>query len=139
MTIRRPRRLPPEINLTPLIDILFIVLIFLVLTATFADMTTFQVNLPPATTGGEPPARQIPGRVVVSVAADGTVQITGDIVTADELARRLQSRPDRDRLTLVLSADARASHGDVVAVMDRIRRAGILRISIETRMVDSQL
>lgn len=138
MTIRRPRRLPPEINLTPLIDILFIVLIFLVLTATFADTTTFQVNLPPATTG-EPSARQIPGRVVVSVAADGTIQIAGDIVTADELERRLQSRPDRDRLTLVLSADTRASHGDVVAVMDRIRRAGILRISIETRMVDSRL
>jgi biopolymer transport protein ExbD len=42
--------------------------------------------------------------------------------------------PARDRATLVLSADERASHGAVVGVMDRIRRAGILRISIETRL-----
>jgi biopolymer transport protein ExbD len=87
----------------------------------------------PAVSTGETDRDDRPDRIVVAVAADGTIDLNGDIVTLGDLEDRLQAYPDRDRVSVILSADERARHGGVVAVMDRIRRAGILRLSIDTR------
>jgi biopolymer transport protein ExbD len=133
MKFQRSERVEPSINLTPLIDILFIVLIFLVLTTTFEQATMFQVNLPQATTG-ERQAREAPGLISIGIGADGSIEIGGARVSLSQLSRQLAGIVEPERASVRLRADALASHGIVVRVMDTVRQAGIFRLDIETRM-----
>ena len=131
MRVTRRRRPSAEIILTPLIDILFIVLLFLVLTATFTDSTSLGLLLPQAATGLRE-TQQLPGTIRITVDADGTPGIDGQPVSLDDLGGLLDAVADKDALNVLLAADRSASHGDVVAVIDAVRQAGIFRLSIET-------
>ena len=92
MRVTRRQRPSAEIILTPLIDILFIVLLFLVLTATFTDSTSLRLSLPQATTGIRE-TQQLPGTIRISVDADGALGIDGRPVSLDDLGRLLGNRP----------------------------------------------
>ena len=131
MRVTQHRRPSAEIILTPRIDILFIVLLFLVLTATFTDSTSLRLSLPRATTG-LCETQQLPGTIRITVDADGTPGIDGRPVSLDDLGRLLDAVAGKDALNVRLAADRSASHGDVVAVIDAVRQAGIFRLSIET-------
>jgi biopolymer transport protein ExbD len=119
-----------EITLTPLIDILFIVLLFLVLTATFTEQTVLRVALPRAATG-EPSVEDV-SVVRVLVDADGQVYLGDRIHTLDEVRTRLHAMGDPDRARVTIAADRAASHGSVVQVLDLVRQAGIVRVNIQT-------
>ena len=86
MNFRRRRRTGRRdvINLVPLIDILFIVLVFLVLTATFREMTELRVNLPAAETG-ELIRRDDQDRLEIVLDATGQLHVAERRVTLDEL------------------------------------------------------
>ena len=131
MRVTRRRRPSAEIILTPLIDILFIVLLFLVLTATFTDSTSLSLSLPPAATGIRE-MQQPPGTIRITVDANGALGIDGRPASLDDLGRLLGAVADRDALDVLLAADRSARHGDVIAVIDAVRQAGIFRVSIET-------
>jgi biopolymer transport protein ExbD len=130
MRFQRTARDLPSINLTPLIDILFLVLMFLVLTATFRGTFALDLMLPAAETAA-PASVEAPNIVRVVVTADGQVLMEDRPVSLEEFERRLTALPGRDRLSIILSADARSRHGDVVAVMDRVRRASIFNVRLE--------
>lgn len=132
MRFERPHRVEPSFNLTPLMDILFIVLIFLVLTTTFKEATTFQVQLPTAQTSEVEPT-EFPGLISISVARDGALDLGGESVTLTQLEERLAATVDPQMVTVRLRADADVNHGVVVQVMDAVRRNGISQLSIETR------
>lgn len=127
---RQPRE--ASINLTPLIDILFIVLVFLVLTTTFRESTQLRIRLPEAFTS-ETLRSSPPGSFRVTVAEAGQLFVAERPVSLAEL-RALMREIGRapEAWTLLLSADERAEHGRVVEVMDLARRNRIFRISIET-------
>ena len=131
MRVTGRRRPSAEIILTPLIDILFIVLLFLVLTATFTDSTSLRLSLPQARTAIRE-AQQLSGTIRITVAADGTLGSDGHPVSLDDLGRLLGAVADKDAVNVLLAADRSASHGEVVAVIDAVRQAGIFRLSIET-------
>jgi biopolymer transport protein ExbD len=131
MRFQRTARDLPTINLTPLIDVLFLVLMFLVLTATFRGAFVIDLTLPTAQSG-TPASVTAPGVVRVVLSQDGQVTVEERRLTLDELERLLTSLPDRETLQVVLSADGRTPHAGVVAVVDRVRRAGILGLRIET-------
>lgn len=124
------RRPGAEISLTPLIDILFIVLLFLVLTATFTEQTTIRIALPRAVTGEPVPVS--PSMVHVVVDVDGQVFIDGEVRTSDEVRTRLLAIPDPDRARVTIAADRAVSHGAVVQVLDLVRQVGIVRVDIQT-------
>jgi len=131
LNLRRARSVEAGINLTPLIDILFIVLLFLVLTATFREATRLRVQLPEAGSGMRVP----PGdsrEIRVGVSASGELMLGDRIVDREELEDLLATVAKPSETTLLLSADERAEHGRVVGVMDLARRHGIRRIGIET-------
>lgn len=130
MTFAPPRRAGAEITLTPLIDILFIVLLFLVLTATFTEQTVLRIALPKTATGEHHPHE--PGAVRILVDAGGNVYLDGRIRTLDDVGRQLQAILEKDRALVTVSADEHASHGRVIQVVDLIRQAGIFRLDIET-------
>jgi biopolymer transport protein ExbD len=131
MRFRSTPRAAPEINLTSLIDILFIVLIFLVLTTTFRQSTSLRLALPEATTG-ERSDTEPRDLLTVSIDASEQIYLQDQPVSLEELDPLLRSAFEADEPELVIAADARVSHGRVVAVMDSARGAGIRRLRIET-------
>lgn len=131
MNFRRSlRREEPEINFIPLIDVLLVILIFLMVTTTFAKYSELQVNLPSAT--GEP-TNDRPAELVVGVAADGHYTVDKRVVVfrdpagfAQELQRVAAGRKDP---IVIIYADAGASHQAVVNVLESARLAGLAKVT----------
>jgi len=136
MMLRRPRRVEPEINLTPLIDILFTVLMFLILTTTFREATEMAIVLPESRTG-QPLPVDTPARVRIEVDAEGRVAVAGRQIPLSRLVAELTTIPVTPATQLLLTADERTPHGRVVEVMDAAREAGALQLSIETYRMDT--
>ena len=130
MTFRPARRAGSEIILTPLIDIMFTVMLFLVLSATFTEQTVMRISLPRAATSTATSTDTNLVRILVDV--DGRVYLDGHVATLDDVRRRLEAIPDADRAFVTISADENARHGRVVQIVDLIRQAGIFRLDIET-------
>ena len=129
MQFTRSSRQVPEFNLTPLIDILFIVLMFLILTATFRESTFLRLALPEASTGEQ--HAEVKSQLVIVIGADDALQMSGAPVTLDDLAVALEAVANTDG-EVVLAAHREATHGIVVRVMDLARRAGVDHLDIET-------
>jgi len=134
--VKFQRRIQDElsINLTPLIDVVFLLLIFFMVSTTFTRETRLAVNLPEA--DGEPAqdARQV---IEISVSRSGGYAIDGRPLVNAQLSTLMQgleevSRGDRTT-ALVLIADADATHQSVVTAMDAIGQSGFSRLSIATR------
>lgn len=124
---RRTRHDPTQINLTPLIDVLFSILIFVLASASLAAVGELPIDLPEsgsATKGSGSP-------IVVSVGADLAIAVAGipaTLASAEEtLARALGAAPDQ---TVVLHADRTVPAGVIVDLYDAAARAGAERIAI---------
>ena len=131
---RGTRREDPEINLIPLIDVLLVILIFLMVTTTYARFSELQITLPEARGDS---AKDVPAQITVNVDASGTYVVnhaapsTGGVealVTALQAAAQGAKDP-----VVVISADANASHQSVIRVMDAARRAGYPRVTFVTQ------
>jgi biopolymer transport protein ExbD len=130
MRFRAGERAQAEINLTPLIDILFIVLLFLVMTATFARRTFVQIDLPEAATGA--PEGTDPSVIRIDLDAGSRLYLAGQALTVDGLRRHLGGLAAKEGLTVVLAADERTPHGQVVQIIDVVRASAIPRLHLET-------
>ena len=130
MRFRRNTRENPEINLIPFIDVLLVVLIFLMLSTSYANFTELQVTLPTADADA---SRDRPREITVSVSADGRYSVNGDAVDGRsvELLTMALSRAaeGRNDMPIIVSADATSAHQSVINVMDAARRAGLARIT----------
>lgn len=123
-----------EINITPLIDILFILLLFFILTSTFEifQEQAIEITLPQAQTGQ---AITADTRWIVSVSANNELLLAGQPITLRELETRLVEDIRRDQvLDPSIFADEKAHHGIVVQVLDLFRRHGIHHVQIEVRI-----
>jgi len=134
---RGSRRDDPEINLIPLIDVLLVILIFLMVTTTYARFSELQINLPEAQ--GET-AKEDPLQITVSVNEQGRYEVNQTVLengNVDGIVRALQTAagPEKDPV-VVISADAHATHQSVVRVMDAARRAGFPRVTFVTQSGD---
>lgn len=131
---RGSRRDDPEINLIPLIDVLLVILIFLMVTTTYARFSELQINLPEAQ--GDT-AKEEPLQLTVNISEQGRYEVNGAVlgeVGVESIVRALQAAagPEKDPV-VVISADARATHQSVVRVMDAARRAGFPRVTFITQ------
>lgn len=133
MKFRQVRRELPALNLTPLIDIVFLLLIFFMVTTSFSRETRLLVSLPEASGSAENAAESIE----VLVDSEGGYAINGRrLVNAevDSLVRGLELESGGDvSLLVVLVADAEVQHQSVVSAMEAIGRAGFTSLSIATR------
>jgi biopolymer transport protein ExbD len=130
---KQVRRELPALNLTPLIDIVFLLLIFFMVTTSFSRETRLLVSLPEASGSAENATESIE----VLVDKEGGYAINGRrLVNAevDSLVRGLELESGGDiSLLVVLVADAEVQHQSVVTAMEAIGRAGFASLSIATR------
>ena len=120
----------PQIDLTPLIDCLFMLIIFFVLTMSFSK-PVLEVILPEATNAETSQARN---ELLVSVKADGTLYLNAAPATIEEIARALDEAPER-LLNIYMAEEAPFSR--FVAVMDLAKTKRNGRFVISTRRPES--
>ena len=135
MNFRRGRSADaPEINLIPLIDVLLVIIIFLMLTTTYAKFSGLEINLPTADTSKQP---EQPNEVNVVVTAAGQVLVnktplpTPSVSAISDALRRAAGEA-KDPV-IVINADAKATHQSVVDIMQSAQTAGFPRIAFATQ------
>lgn len=135
MKFRRKPRENVEINLASLLDVVFILLLFFVVTTTFTRETQLKVDLPEADSA-EPVLDTQRKQLEVQIAADGSYALNGQSLVKSDLAtlsRALQKESAGDSsLPLVISADARTPHQAVITAMDAAGKLGFVHLRIST-------
>ena len=132
MNLKRTQRDEPDLNLTPLIDVVFLLLIFFMVTTTFVKEADLQIVLPESTAKAETQQR-VP--VEIAIDAQGRYFINQKEVvntTLETLVIALKKAKVDKKLGIVIRADARTPHASVVTAMDASGQAGISKISIAT-------
>ena len=119
----------PEIQMTPLIDMVFILLIFFVVTTSFVSQTGLNIQRPQSTSSQILPHENI----TIEIDSNGRITIenqrVGLLSLKSLVQKRLRSEP---KLTVVLEADKTLSLDRVVSVMDEIRAAGVDKVALAT-------
>lgn len=134
MKFRKRRRDEVTLDMTPLIDAVFLLLIFFAVATTFTKETRLGIDLPEAS--GQPPAAA-KNAIEVSVSESGEFAVNGNaLVNAERATLRealLAASGGRKDLPFFLTADAKATHQHVVTVMDVAGELGFVNLSIVTR------
>jgi len=126
MRFTRTPKDDPEINLIPMIDVLLVIIIFLMLTTTYARQAELKINLPTADADKK---LERTNELNVVVSASGQYSVQGKLVAsrdvnalADELRR---AASELKQPIVVISGDSNASYQSAIRIMDAARRAGI--------------
>lgn len=120
--------------MTPLIDVVFLLLIFFMVTTTFSRETRLLVNLPEANAEA---AESDPAQIEILVARDGSFSINGRALINSRIETLVQGLEiesgGNHNLPILLIADADATHQSVVTAMDGIGQSGFIRLNIATQ------
>jgi len=127
---RRRHQLKGElgtIDIAPLVDVVFQLLIFFMLTSSFIFQPGIKVNLPKAITS------EVVGEenIVITITADNLIYLNGKLATVKELDAKLKAYVNKN-LPLLIKADKKCSLGRVVEVWDTCRKLGLAQVNIAT-------
>jgi biopolymer transport protein ExbD len=138
MNLRTPRKEEPELNLIPLIDVVFMLLIFFMVTTTFTRDSGLQIELP---TADAEQTEAKPDTIEITIDAEGRYYVNQQALVnthLDTLKRAIeQTAGERRDTPLVISADARTPHQAVVSAMDAAAQLGFVRITFATRQAEA--
>lgn len=131
MKLLNLKRRRPEVQMSPLIDVIFLLLIFYAVTTQFVTDQRLKLDLPDAKTAEEAGIGREENPPVVTIARDGTVWIDEEEIRPEDLESRLSAlvkrRPDQ---TVILKGDEGADYGVVVHVLDTARSVGAKSIQM---------
>ncbi|WP_308367500.1 MULTISPECIES: biopolymer transporter ExbD [unclassified Microbulbifer] len=134
MQFRRQAREQDGVNLTPLIDVVFLLLIFFMVSTTFTKESHLKLDLPEA---AGPQADNPPSAIEVVINADGSYAVDGRALINKKLATLKSALSEVSageyNRPLVITADAIAQHQAVVRAMDAAGQLGFVHLSITTR------
>ncbi len=117
-----------DIDLTPLIDMVFILLIFFIVSTSFIRESGIVVERPAASTGESQSVQ-----VIVGVDKDNIVWIEGKTIDVRTITARMkQFKTENEKLSVIVAADVRASAGVLIKVLDMCRLADVQNISVAT-------
>ncbi|MBA3921686.1 MAG: biopolymer transporter ExbD [Nostocaceae cyanobacterium] len=120
---------PLQINVVPLIDVMFALLTFFIVSSlSLTRSEGLPVNLPKAVTAQQQESTEI----TVSIDAQGNINFNQQPIAIDALANQVRSSIGDNEALVIIKADAQVSHGQVVAVMDRLRQVKGVRLAIAT-------
>jgi len=115
------------INVTPLVDISLVLLIIVMVTASYITALSLRVELPQGRTGEETQALML----TLTIRADGSALLNGRATTDDALRREvIAKKHEQPNLQVVISADRDVNHGRVVHFIDLMKRLGVSRFAI---------
>lgn len=120
-------RVLSSIDFAPLIDVVFLLLIFFMLTSSFIFQPGIKVNLPRAITSEALSEKNI----IITITAENLIYMDGKLVTINELSSRLKNIAGFRR-SILIKADEKASLGRVVKIWDICRQEGISKVNIAT-------
>jgi biopolymer transport protein ExbD len=120
----------PDINVVALVDVLFAILTFFIMTSlTLTHSEGLPIDLPTATGKS-----QAPTQIVISLTADGKILLNRQPIDPLNLVSKIKSLITKDRQTLaIINADERVAHGRVVVIMDRVRQIPGVKLAIATK------
>jgi biopolymer transport protein ExbD len=136
MNFQRGRRNEElEMNLVPLIDVLLVIIIFLVVSATFSRTSELQINLPTAEANSP---QDKPLVITVEVDATGRYMVNGNEVAGGNVeaitSALSKAAGDGKDPTIVINADAKTTHQSVINVMEAARQANYTHITFATQI-----
>ena len=122
----RPR---PKLNIAPLIDVVFLLLVFFMLASSFIEPAAIDVSMPQTTdrpqTAGDP--------LVIDVSLTGEIRLNGLVVKFDQIGPELRGRVGGDlNRAVTVRAEAEVPVQSLVSVMDRVRGSGLKNIRLAT-------
>ena len=120
-------RMITEINVTPLVDIVLVLLIVFMVTTTYIVNPSLKVDLPKAASGSETQKSSLG----LSLDKAGKLFLNGEPATEEAVLAFIKTElPKTPELQAVIAADKTVPHGDVVHVIDVVKRAGVKRFAI---------
>jgi biopolymer transport protein ExbD len=139
MNLQPENDVEPEVNLTPLIDVVFLLLIFFMVSTTFEHQSRIQIDLPEATAEEIRPDDE---SLEIIIDAQGRFFLGDQQVVNTEIKTLKgairKSLGDRKAVTVIIRADARTPHQAVVTVLDAASQLGLTQISLATSRVDAE-
>lgn len=133
MARRHATKDEPEINITPMLDIVFIMLIFFIVTTSFIRETGVEVNKPTALTAEPRPQ----GNVLIAIRDNDDIWMNKQQIELHEVRTEVErAKAENPESAVVLIADRGARTGMLVEVMDQVQAAGINRISVSAEPED---
>ena len=135
MQFKEEKKRRTTINITPLIDVLFILLIFFMVSSSFIEQPGMKLELP--TIKSQEVERV--ENLVIHISAEGIIYLADKEVSLDDLGQQIEAMiPNIEEKTLVLKADKKTEHGLIVQIMDIAKRSGLTKIVIGTRIDTDQ-
>ena len=126
-----------DINITPFVDIILVVLIIFMVTATTIVQSSIKVNLPEAASGEGTESTSLG----LTLLPDGALLLDGETVTPDQLRSRIRkAKADNDDIVCLIAADKSVAHGRVVWLLDLVKSEGVAKFAInidKTQIVPS--
>lgn len=121
--------IPAQINIVPMIDVIFAILTFFIMSTLFLTRQEgLPVNLPKAATAQQ---AQVPTKITVTVESSGQVSLNKKPTTVDALTEQIRTLMGTNpESVVVINADAKVEHGSIVAVMDKVRQVPGARLAI---------
>lgn len=124
---------PPEINLAPMIDCVFILLIFFIVTTVFVEKPIVDDLIKPAVLNQEDLAKRA---IILAVTKDGKVVYGNQVVSSAEAGSQTRQLLNRDAYPVIIQGDARADSGTVSRLYSELRNVGAEQIFISTGQPD---
>ena len=130
------RRAPISgINITPLVDVMLVLLVIMMVSATYIVSQSMKVDLPKTATSDG----RLPTVASVTITSDHEIMLDKQPVTEEELVSRLGALVAGDKqLTLMITGDRQADHGDVIHVLDLARTQGITQFAVNVELRPGQ-
>ena len=130
MQFRRSGSSTVAINIAPLVDVVFLLVIFFAVSTTFLETAGLELTLPTSSSSADSAAQEI----TVGLSSDGRLSLDGQPLAEDRLAADLRQRLDgMEKKLVLLRADEETPHGVVVRIMDLAREAGATGLTIAAR------
>ncbi len=139
MNFRPRQRRSVDVNLTPLIDVVFLLLIFFMVTTTFNRQSELKIELPEAAAAIEPESVE-PIELVIDAKGRYFVNEQELVNTQPETVQAAlqEAMKDHEEASLIIRADAQTPHQSVVTAMDAAAKLGLTRLSIATTRAGDQ-
>ncbi len=133
MSARHKRSEDATINLTPMIDVVFLLVIFFMVGSKFSEAESrIKVNVP--TAGDMRSIARVPDERVVAISSDGVLSLDGNPVTLGQLTESLRQQHEvYPALRVAVRGEARGTLQQTVEVLQAVRRSGVEQIGLSTR------